>query len=259
MKFSHFDISEFGDLSDKETVISLARNAEASERYEDMCLFMKARVTECGVKDGNSLGPEERNLLSVAYKNVIGLRRASWRALTGELETGGPQVQIFLDIVLEELVAISEDIIKLLEDHLIDSNSDTETNVFYLKMAGDYYRYLTESNKSNEDYKNKCKEYYNRASVMAKELTATHPIVLGLYLNFSVCWYEILDDKQKACELAKNAFDAAISELEKLSEGDYKDATLIMQLLRDNLTLWTQNEQEAHDNITVENVDDDAC
>jgi hypothetical protein len=54
-----------------------------------------------------------------------------------------------------------------------------------------------------------------------------------------VCFYEILKDKNKACELAKTAFDQAISKLDKLDEASYKDSTLIMQLLRDNLTLWT--------------------
>jgi len=43
--------------------------------------------------------------------------------------------------------------------------------------------------------------------------------------------------------LAKTAFDDAIAELDTLSEESYKDSTLIMQLLRDNLTLWTSDMQ----------------
>jgi hypothetical protein len=58
-----------------------------------------------------------------------------------------------------------------------------------------------------------------------------------------VCYYEILKDKEKACDLAKTAFDQAISKLDQLSEESYKDSTLIMQLLRDNLTLWTSENQ----------------
>ena len=60
-------------------------------------------------------------------------------------------------------------------------------------------------------------------------------------LNFSVFYYEILDDREKAVKLAKSAFDDAVSELDSLSEDSYKDSTLIMQLLRDNLTLWTSD------------------
>jgi len=65
----------------------------------------------------------------------------------------------------------------------------------------------------------------------------------GLALNFSVFYYEILNSPDRACRLAKTAFDDAIAELDTLSEESYKDSTLIMQLLRDNLTLWTSDMQ----------------
>jgi 14-3-3 protein epsilon len=59
-----------------------------------------------------------------------------------------------------------------------------------------------------------------------------------------VFYYEILNSPERACHLAKQAFDEAIAELDTLSEDSYKDSTLIMQLLRDNLTLWTSDLQE---------------
>ena len=81
------------------------------------------------------------------------------------------------------------------------------------------------------------------------KLSHTIPVLLGLALNYSVFYYEILnnpdkvclsiDIEQQACELAKHAFDSAVADLDSLQENDYKDATLILQLLRDNLTLWT--------------------
>lgn len=71
-----------------------------------------------------------------------------------------------------------------------------------------------------------------------EKLQSTNPIMLGLALNFSVFYYEIENDSQKACDLAREAYNGAVNGFELLSENDYKDTTLIMQLLRDNLTLW---------------------
>ena len=97
--------------------------------------------------------------------------------------------------------------------------------------------------------------------VAQTELTPTHPIRLGLALNFSVFYYEILNSPDRACHLAKQAFDDAIAELDSLSEESYRDSTLIMQLLRDNLTLWTSsdgNEQEASAEASKEEAKADA-
>merc|ERR1712087_541535 len=95
------------------------------------------------------------------------------------------------------------------------------------------------------EYKSKAEVYYRKAMDVAEEgLNETHPTRLGLALNFSVCYYEILKQPQKACDLAKKSFDAAIEKLDELNDASYKDSTLIMQLLRDNLTLWTSNNED---------------
>nr|URX65036.1 14-3-3 protein [Mimachlamys nobilis] len=108
-------------------------------------------------------------------------------------------------------------------------------------MQGDYYRYLAEFAVGNERQETaECSlTSYKNAVDNAADLPATHPIKLGLALNFSVFYYEILNSADRACTVAKTAFDEAIQELDSLNEESYKDSTLIMQLLRDNLTLWT--------------------
>lgn len=94
-----------------------------------------------------------------------------------------------------------------------------------------------------EGAENSLVAYKAATDIAAVELQPTHPIRLGLALNFSVFYYEILNSPERACKLAKTAFDEAIAELDTLSEDSYKDSTLIMQLLRDNLTLWTSDMQ----------------
>merc|ERR1711966_411181 len=145
---------------------------------------------------------EERNLLSVAYKNVIGSRRASWRVVTS------------------------------------------------IEQKGDSHRYLSEfqTGDTRKESAGAALDAYQAASgIASSDLPPTHPIRLGLALNFSVFYYEILNSPDKACQIAKQAFDDAIAELDTLNEESYKDSTLIMQLLRDNLTLWTSDTADEGD------------
>mmetsp|Transcript_17500 Transcript_17500/g.45539 ORF Transcript_17500/g.45539 Transcript_17500/m.45539 type:complete len:131 (+) Transcript_17500:609-1001(+) len=115
-------------------------------------------------------------------------------------------------------------------------------------MKGDYHRYLAEFQSADvrKESSNAALDAYQNAQKHAQsELPPTHPIRLGLALNFSVFYYEIMNSPDRACHLAKQAFDEAIAELDTLSEESYKDSTLIMQLLRDNLTLWTSDGGDA--------------
>ena len=139
---------------------------------------------------------------------------------------------------------ICGDILNILDKNLIPSATTDESKVFYHTMKGDYHRYLAEfaDDKGRADAGQKALVAYEAAvKVASTGLPPTHPIRLGLALNFSVFYYEILGNPEKACELAKQAFDDAIAELDTLPEDSYKDSTLIMQLLRDNLTLWTSD------------------
>merc|ERR1712146_332467 len=86
------------------------------------------------------------------------------------------------------------------------------------------------------------KQAYQMAmDIATKDLAVTHPIRLGLALNFSVFHYEVLGNPEEACSMARKAFEDAIVELDSVAEDSYKDSTLIMRLLRDNLTLWTSD------------------
>merc|ERR1712193_520353 len=131
-----------------------------------------------------------------------------------------------------------------LDKHLIPKASNAESKVFYLKMKGDYYRYLAEvavGDSRTAVLDDSQKSYQEAFDIAKSKMPTTHPIRLGLALNFSVFYYEILNSPDRACHLAKQAFDDAIAELDTLNEDSYKDSTLIMQLLRDNLTLWTSD------------------
>eukprot|EP00271_Cylindrocystis_brebissonii_P006066 TRINITY_DN1861_c0_g1_i1.p1 TRINITY_DN1861_c0_g1~~TRINITY_DN1861_c0_g1_i1.p1 ORF type:complete len:252 (-),score=61.57 TRINITY_DN1861_c0_g1_i1:1261-2016(-) len=235
-----------------------AKLSEQAERYEEMVESMKSLA-----KLDIELTVEERNLLSVGYKNVIGARRASWRILSSieqKEESKGNEAHVqsirkYRQKVEDELDRICLDILNIIDNNLLPSSNTGESKVFYYKMKGDYHRYLAEfkTAEGRKDSSEKSLEAYKAASeVAAGHLAPTHPIRLGLALNFSVFHYEILNNPEQACHLAKQAFDDAIAELDTLSEESYKDSTLIMQLLRDNLTLWTSDLNEDDDDVKAE-------
>jgi 14-3-3 protein epsilon len=234
-------------MGDREDIVFSAKLAEQGERYDEMVDAMKL-VAMLDVE----LTVEERNLLSVAYKNVIGARRASWRILSSieqkptDANTPSEMAESYRKKVEEELEKICKDILDLIDQHLLPSAAAGESKVFYFKMKGDYHRYLAEfaaGAARKEAAENSLVAYKAASDLAHSELQTTHPIRLGLALNFSVFYYEILNSPDRACRLAKAAFDDAIAELDSLNEESYKDSTLIMQLLRDNLTLWTSDMQ----------------
>ncbi|KAL0921514.1 hypothetical protein M5K25_008593 [Dendrobium thyrsiflorum] len=240
---------------ERENFVYIAKLAEQAERYDEMVDAMR-KVAKLDVE----LTVEERNLLSVGYKNVIGARRASWRILSSieqKEEAKGNDLHVkrireYRQKVESELSNICNDVMAVIDEHLIPSATAGESSVFYYKMKGDYYRYLAEFKSGNdrkEAAEQSLKAYQAASSTAEADLSPTHPIRLGLALNFSVFYYEIMNSPERACHLAKLAFDEAISELDTLSEESYKDSTLIMQLLRDNLTLWTSDipEDEVED------------
>merc|ERR1712039_139887 len=233
----------------REKEVYFAKLAEQAERYDEMATHMEAVR-----KSGDELSVEERNLLSVAYKNAVGSRRAAWRIITSveQKETSkgnsdqAAHAKEYCKQVEKELDDICGGILVLLDKNLIPKAAAGESKVFYYKMKGDYYRYIAEytteeaKKKAAEDAKNAYEDASKNAS---KDLAVTHPIRLGLALNYSVFQYEVLQNPDEACKMARTAFEDAIAELDNVAEDSYKDSTLIMQLLRDNLTLWTSDQE----------------
>jgi len=229
----------------REDILYLAKLAEQAERYEEMVKNMKLIAAM-----NQELSVEERNVISVAYKNVIGSRRTSWRIVSGveqKEESRGRRsivqmVKAYRKKIEDELAVICEDCVDVLEKHVIPSAVSNESKVFFYKMKGDYHRYLAEFTLGDKKIYNteKAGEAYE-AALAVPPLPPTHPIRLGLALNYAVFHYEIINKPERACEIAKQALDDAIAELETPAEESYRDSTLFVQLLRDNLSLWTMD------------------
>jgi len=138
--------AEPGTLT-REQCLYLAKLAEQAERYDEMVNYMNNLVTGAG-----ELTVEERNVLSVAYKNLVGSKRAAWRIVSSieqkeesrRNDDHAHLVKAYRSKIESELSELCSSLLKLLDSHLLPSATSGESRVFYLKMKGDYYRYLAE-------------------------------------------------------------------------------------------------------------------
>merc|ERR1712057_46498 len=241
----------------------MAKVAESAERYDEMTRYMVQSVANL---KGDELSVEQRNLISVGYKNLMSARRTAWRVTAQSidmerepaLKQKGMEYQEKIATELKGLVtAVVNDVVgKFVKGPSAAVN--TEVLVFFHKMEGDYNRYGAEITDGEEkkEFAGKAEAAYAKATKLGMDpedgglnLPPTNPIRLGLALNYSVFMYEILEEKNKAMEVAKSAFDDAIAKIDELDEEQYRDSTLIMQLLKDNLSLWgeaSEGEDDYH-------------
>ena len=232
--------------------VFMARVADQAERPEDMVDFLKEIVKE----KTDDLTVEERNLLSVGFKNLIGARRTAFRTVAAiennkKYEEYSANCREYKQKIEKELVNICEDIIELIKAESLKKAKEDDAQAFYLKMIGDYYRYVAEAVQGDKlrEVTDEAEKFYQQASDLAiKELHPRNPIRLGLALNFSVFYYEVKNDSKKACLLAKEAKEEANKKSPK--GGEEKDTESIITLLHENLTLWEEaNEDEGQEEV----------
>ena len=205
------------------------------------------------MKSGEDFTIDERNLLSVGFKNLIGSQRGAIRTI-GAIEQN-PKYQKFSDAlgnykkkIEGELYQQCMKIVGVVNDSCLKLAADDESKAFFYKMIGDYYRYVAESaNEKLQEVKQGALEGYQTADKLSKGLNACNPIRLGLALNFSVFQYEVMNDHKKACELGELALTEALEKIDDVDEETFRDAKSIIELLKENLSLW--KEEDGDNNV----------
>lgn len=192
-------------MSDEEHIF-LARVAEQAEKFEDMVNYLKPVLDNKGA----ALSTDERNLLSVAFKSLISSKRAAWRTITAieqnpKYQKFGDALAAYKKRIESALYADCEHIIDIVQSKVLSKSSEEEPRAFFVKMVGDYYRYIAETAQGDklEQVKQAALKAYDEANSIT--LPPCNPIKLGLALNFSVFHYEVMKDQKKACELAESA------------------------------------------------------
>lgn len=238
--------------SEREVYIYAATLLEnASFMPEEMFKCMK-RVIELDPV----LSYEERNLLSVVYKNALTEFRKALRDLENHFNnTEIPTRKKFLceykAKLLGKLHAICDDLINLIDDKLIPSNRENEAIAFFEKLKADYFRYKCEFLKEDErqEFAAAAQDGYEKAIKIVKEEIHDYHVksfYLGLMLNYSVFLYEIVDNKDDAITLSKNALNEFESRYDDQANCEHmneamRESKTIADLLGDNIALWEDN------------------
>jgi hypothetical protein len=227
--------------------IFMARVAEQAERFDDMVTYLQAVVKS----KSEDFTTEERNLLSVGFKNQIGSKRTAIRTISAieqnpKYSKFNEGLSTYKKKIEQELYNQCISIVDIVKGSCMGVAATDETKAFFYKMIGDYYRYVAECAQGDQldTVKSGALENYKLAQSSSESLNACNPIRLGLALNFSVFHYEVMNQHKQACELGEAALSDALEKIDDVDEETFRDAKSIIELLKENLSLWKEEEEQ---------------
>lgn len=239
----------------KETYVWRAKLAQKANRYDDMARYMKLAAVS-----GSSMSKDEDNMLAMAYKCVLDSKRSSRRTLASAERKEGLtswEAEVaagYRAQVDAEQRSLCAEMLSIVGVRLVIPDSEPAIGVFYWKLCGDYNRYAAEATDDPNALAiavAKSRAAYEQADQLGRSaLMPIDPIRLGLMLNYSVFLYQMCQQRKQGHDLAKRAFDDAVAEIDVIDEQTHDDSTLILRIIRDNLTIWIQeNGDESFDAI----------
>lgn len=236
----------------REDVVMKLKLCELAGRHDDMVENIRELVTI--LPKNQSLTEEERQLLAVAFKNEVGVRRKSLKTLQkvgSSKRTMNPEktkaFNEYRDMISRELEDLCNELMWMVDSKLLPAVTEPIEDIFYHKLKADYYRYLAEMEEDSSiaaEYITKAQENYEGATEYSvKNLAATHPLCIGLAMNYSVFIQEMLNDTTKAHDHAKHFYDDALDEMEEVrevDEGRYNECAYLLKLMHENIKVWAQ-------------------
>ena len=230
-------------MNEIEELSALAHVAEEAERYEDASKCLEDLIK----KKKEDLTKEEKNIFYNINKYIINSKRCSLRCTNmieeREKKHSSQYIAIatnFKNILESEITEICKNIINLINNYLLKKILVDESKIFYLKMKGDYCRYLCEilNPNENQNYIEECEKSYKEANDLAQNFPWTNPVRLGLSLNYSVFYYDIKKNVNQAIKIGKEAIKGAKKQFDKIKEEENKDSALTLQALKENIQIW---------------------
>ena len=231
-------------MNELEELSSLAQVALIAERYFDASKYIEELIK----KKKEDLTKEEKNIFYKSFKYVVNSKRSAWLSINylEEKEKNDERMEIiknYKNIIEKDILDICKNVITLINNFLLTKAVIDESKMFYLKMKGDYYRYLCEFKALNENknYLEESEKNYKNAIELSQNISWVSGAKLGLYLNYSVFFYEIKKDTKKAIQIAKEAVKSAKKYSDKIKEEEDKDAEITIQVLKENINYWEED------------------
>ena len=231
-------------MNELEELSSLAQVALIAERYFDASKYVEELIK----KKKEDLTKEEKNIFYKSFKCVVNSKRSAWLSINylEEKEKNDERMEIiknYKNIIEKDILDICKNVITLINNFLLTKAVIDESKMFYLKMKGDYYRYLCEFKALNENknYLEESEKNYKNAIELSQNISWIGTIKLGLYLNYSVFIYEIKKDTKKAIQIAKEAVKSAKKYSDKIKEEEDKDAEITIQVMKENINYWEED------------------
>ena len=230
-------------MNELEELSSLAQIALIAERYEDASKYIEELIK----KKKDDLNKDEKNIFYKSFKNIINSKRSAWRSADymEEKEKNDERIAMiknYKEILEKDIYDVCKNVIALINNFLLTKTILDESKIFFLKMKADYYRYLSEFQSliENKNYLDESEKNYKNAIELSQNISWINPTKLGLYLNYSVFYYENKKDTKKAIQIAKEAIKSAKKYSDKLKEEEDKDAEMSIQTLKENINYWEQ-------------------
>ena len=232
--------------SQKEKLLYLSILSEQCERYNDMINYLE----DLASLKKEELNFDERNLLSIAYKNYISEIRNAIRvimAYENKETTKGDSPYLHFIIEYKEKIRneLEKECVKIcntIENKIKPKLTSKETKVFFGKMKADYYRYIAENTEGDikKKYSDLSLGTYNETIAISNNLNYQNSEKLSLLLNLSVFYYEVASNPKEAFSLANQTLKKAKEALKGIDEDneEYKDSLSIVNLLQDNIEMW---------------------
>ena len=232
----------------------LATILENAGKHEEAMKYME----EIAKSKKNDLSIEEINLLTISFNNQITKKLNQIKILNKVIAKDELTNSKYLktdtnirDIIQRDINDICNKMINLCDNYLLNKTEKNETKILYLKLRGQYYRYLSDvlENEQQKDANKNAINSFNEAFELIDNLSVTNPIRLGFILNYAIFQYEFLNDIDTAIKITKENFEIGINQLEKVNDNnEYQNASSIFMLLKQNIDMWNNEKEKESQN-----------